>query len=253
MCRSAFAMRSRRSRAHATRHSLCRLVESLYAIETRARRTPLRRFVGARARHAARRHRAPYGVRGVSTGRHRLQPRILDVPAVALSRRDRDHALRNVQRIAVGWSHETWLFDLHLRRARRRRRRWGCACGATRATRCCAICRISSSSSACCSVSSATAAADAEAVLVRARSGDSRRAVSRDGEGARRVSEPVGPRRARVLSATQPRVVVCRQSFTETLATLHTLDWRAAGLEFLGVPECRRRISCAARLPSGAS
>lgn len=26
-------------------------------------------------------------------------------------------------------------------------------------------------------------------------------------------------------------------SFTETLATLHTLDWRAAGLDFLGVPE----------------
>ena len=26
-------------------------------------------------------------------------------------------------------------------------------------------------------------------------------------------------------------------SFTDTLATLHTLDWRAAGLEFLGVPE----------------
>ena len=42
-------------------------------------------------------------------------------------------------------------------------------------------------------------AARAEAVLVRERSGDSRRAVSGDGESARRVSEPVGPRRTRVL------------------------------------------------------
>ena len=32
-------------------------------------------------------------------------------------------------------------------------------------------------------------------------------------------------------------VDVLPASFTETLATLHTLDWRAAGLEFLGVPE----------------
>jgi aminoglycoside phosphotransferase (APT) family kinase protein len=29
---------------------------------------------------------------------------------------------------------------------------------------------------------------------------------------------------------------VMPRSFTETLATLHTLDWRAAGLDFLGVP-----------------
>lgn len=53
-----------------------------------------------------------------------LQPRILDylrsrLPhATAL-------ALHDVQRIVVGWSHETWLFDLHYHGGRHSRKAIG--------------------------------------------------------------------------------------------------------------------------------
>ena len=41
-----------------------------------------------------------------------LEPRILDYLRSRLPHATA-HTLHDVQRIAVGWSHETWLFDLH--------------------------------------------------------------------------------------------------------------------------------------------
>ena len=84
--------------------------------------------------------------------------------------------------------------------------------------------------------------ADAAPVLLRGRPGRARRAVPRDGEGAGHVPEPVGARGPALLRGRRPTRGVLPDSFTDALVALHTLDWRAAGLDFLGVPGAGRRL-----------
>src|SRR6185369_10100698 len=78
----------------------------------RARRRALRCTARPRARDLAGEHRSPHGIRSM-TREHAdaLTPRILDYLGSRLPDA-RGLTLEDVQRIAVGWSHETWLFDL---------------------------------------------------------------------------------------------------------------------------------------------
>ncbi len=162
-----------------------------------------------------------------------LIPRIRDYLASRMPDA-RDLALVNVQRIAVGWSHETWLFDLTWHEG-----------GESRG----------------------------QALCLRRDPGNALLRHLSDLEEQFRVLTCLAPtplptpkpywfeRDATVLGA--PFLVMERvpgacpnpwgkegrafyaaaaargtlpASFTATLATLHTLDWRAAGLDFLGVP-----------------
>ena len=91
------------------------------------------------------------------------------------------------------------------------------ACGATPATPCSGTSPISRSSSASCNASK-------------------RRRCRRPAPiGSRTI--PTSSARPSWCYAESADRGVLPASFTDTLATLHTLDWRAAGLEFLGVPE----------------
>src|SRR5262249_54854045 len=74
-----------------------------------ARRSALRRRARSGPRDAARADRPPARVRDLSDGGGPLLPRIRDYVAARLG--TSRVVLENVERIAVGWSHETWLFD----------------------------------------------------------------------------------------------------------------------------------------------
>ncbi|MGD9601740.1 MAG: phosphotransferase family protein [Gammaproteobacteria bacterium] len=162
-----------------------------------------------------------------------LAPRILAYLASRLPRA-RALALHDVQRIAVGWSHETWLFDLHYEEA-----------GTPRVLGLClrrdpgnALLRHLSDLEEQYKVLRCLASTALPTPKVHW--------FERDPAilGAPfLVMEKVpgscpspwgGDGRAFYAQAAQRGTLP--RSFTQTLATLHTLDWRAAGLEFLGVP-----------------
>ncbi len=163
-----------------------------------------------------------------------LEPRILDY----LKSRFPDataHALHDVQRIAVGWSHETWLFDLHYEER-----------GVTRSLELClrrdpgnALLRHLSDLEQqfrvlqCLESTSLPTPKPywferdpeilgAQFLVMEKVPGVCPSPWGRDGRAFYRDAAAKG----RLPS-----------SFTETLATLHTIDWRAAGLDFLGVPD----------------
>ena len=147
-------------------------------------------------------------------------------------------SLQNVQRIAVGWSHETWLFDLHYRDA-------GDSDAQPQVLGLClrrdpgnALLRHLSDLQQQFHVlqclehtdlptpkpywfESDNAVLDAPFLVMEKVRGVCPNPWGRDGRAYYAAASVRG-----VLPA----------SFTSTLARLHTLDWRAAGLSFLGVP-----------------
>ncbi len=169
------------------------------------------------------------------TGEHSdaLTPRILDYLASRLPDA-RDLALEDVQRIAVGWSHETWLFDLTWREGGTPHRRGLCL----RRDPGNALLRHLSSLEdqfkvlQCLAKTSLPTPApywferdpailDAPFLVMEKAPGHCPSPWGREGRAFYKAAAERG---------TLPA------SFTATLATLHTLDWRAAGLDFLGVP-----------------
>jgi len=146
----------------------------------------------------------------------------------------RDLVLDNLQRIAVGWSHETWLFDARWRED-----------GGIRTLGLClrrdpgnALLRELSDLGEqfrvlqCLEATplptprpywyeSDTAILGRPFLVMEKVPGTCPSPWGRDG---------------RAYYAAAAARGVLPESFTDTLATLHTLDWRAAGLEFLGVP-----------------
>ena len=146
----------------------------------------------------------------------------------------RDLALENMQRIAVGWSHQTWLFDLAWREDGAPRRRGLCLRrdpGNTllrhlssleqqfRVLQCLADTALPTPRPYW--FESDPAILDAPFLVMEKVPGTCPNPWGREGRAFYRAAAERG-----ALPA----------SFTATLATLHTLDWRAAGLEFLGVP-----------------
>jgi aminoglycoside phosphotransferase (APT) family kinase protein len=169
------------------------------------------------------------------TGGHAdtLTSRILDALASRLPYA-RDLALEDVQRIAVGWSHETWLFDLTWREEGAAHRRGLCL----RRDPGNALLRHLSSLEDQFRVlqclantplptpvpywfESDPAILDAPFLVMEKVPGSCPSPWGREGRAFYQAAAERG---------TLPA------SFTATLATLHTLDWRAAGLAFLGVP-----------------
>ena len=162
-----------------------------------------------------------------------LTPRILDYLASRLPDA-RDLTLQDVQRIAVGWSHETWLFDLTWRE------------GGTLHTR--GLCLRRDPGNAL--LRHLSSLEDQFRVLQCLESTplptptpywfesdpailDAPFLVMEKVPG--RCPSPWG-REGRAFYEAAAERGTLPASFTATLATLHTLDWRAAGLDFLGVP-----------------
>jgi aminoglycoside phosphotransferase (APT) family kinase protein len=169
------------------------------------------------------------------TGEHTdaLTPRILDYLASRLPDA-RDLMLEDVQRIAVGWSHETWLFDLTWREGGTPHRRGLCLRrdpgnallrhlssleDQFRVLQC--LANTSLPTPAPYWFESDPAILDAPFLVMEKVPGRCPSPWGRDGRAFYKAAAERG-----ALPA----------SFTATLATLHTLDWRAAGLDFLGVP-----------------
>jgi aminoglycoside phosphotransferase (APT) family kinase protein len=162
-----------------------------------------------------------------------LTPRILDYLASRLPDA-RDLALEDVQRIAVGWSHETWLFDLTWREGGTAHRRGLCLrrdpgnallrhlsslADQFRVLRCLANTPLPTPAPYW--FESDPAILDAPFLVMEKVPGSCPSPWGREGRAFYQAAAERG---------TLPA------SFTATLATLHTLDWRAAGLDFLGVP-----------------
>ena len=162
-----------------------------------------------------------------------LQARILDYLKSRMPE-GRDFTLENVQRIAVGWSHETWLFDLAWREGGTEHRRGLCL----RRDPGNALLRHLSTLDQQFRVLQCLAGTPLPtprpywferdpAIL------DAPFLVMEKVPGT--CPNPWGREGRAFYQAAAQRGILPR-SFTATLATLHTLDWRAAGLDFLGVP-----------------
>ena len=146
-----------------------------------------------------------------------------------------DLKLENVERIAVGWSHETWLFDLHYR-DRRGAQQMG-------------LCVRRDAGNALLWHLSGLEQQFRVLECLEATTLQTPKAYwfERDPEflgGPFLVMEKVpgtcpSPwrRDGRAFYQAAAERGALPRSFTATLATLHSIDWRAAGLEFLGVPE----------------
>ncbi len=162
-----------------------------------------------------------------------LQARILDYVASRFPA-GRAFALENVERIAVGWSHETWLFDLTWQEGGESHRRGLCLRRDPgnallrhlstldeqfRVLQCLAATALPTPQVYW--FESDPAILDAPFLVMEKVPGSCPSPWGRDGRAYYQAAAERG---------TLP------QSFTATLATLHTLDWRAAGLDFLGVP-----------------
>lgn len=162
-----------------------------------------------------------------------LEARIVDYLATQLPE-GRDFALHNVQRIAVGWSHETWLFDLAWRDGGEARQRGLCLRrdpGNTllrhlssleeqfRVLQCLADMPLPTPKPYW--FESDPAILDRPFLIMEKVPGTCPSPWGREGRAFYEAAAARG---------TLPA------HFTATLATLHTLDWRAAGLDFLGVP-----------------
>lgn len=146
-----------------------------------------------------------------------------------------DLALTNVQRIAVGWSHETWLFDLTYREDGESREQGLCL----RRDPGNALLRHMSDLEEQFRVLKCLEATGLPAPKVYWYESDP--AIL---EAPFLVMEKVpgecpNPwgRAGRQFYAEAAARGTLPASFTAALATLHTLDWEAAGLGFLGVPE----------------
>ena len=163
-----------------------------------------------------------------------VEARIVDYLASRLPE-GRDFTLQNVQRIAVGWSHETWLFDLVWRENGQTRQRPLCLRrdpGNTllrhlssleeqfRVLQCLADTGLPTPRPYW--FESDPAILDSPFLVMEKVPGSCPNPWGREGRAFYQAAADRG-----VLPA----------SFTQALATLHTLDWRAAGLEFLGVPQ----------------
>jgi aminoglycoside phosphotransferase (APT) family kinase protein len=162
-----------------------------------------------------------------------LEARIIDYLGSRLPD-GRDFALENVQRIAVGWSHDTWLFDLTWREGGEICRRGLCLRrdpGNTllrhlssleqqfRVLQCLAATALPTPRPYW--FESDFAILDMLFLVMEKVPGTCPSPWGREGRAFYQAAAERG---------TLPA------SFTATLATLHTLDWRAAGLDFLGVP-----------------
>jgi aminoglycoside phosphotransferase (APT) family kinase protein len=162
-----------------------------------------------------------------------LEARIIDYLASRLPD-GQGFALENVQRIAVGWSHDTWLFDLTWREGGEPRRRGLCLRRDPGNT----LLRHLSSLEAQFRVLQCL---DATALPTPRPYWFERDAAILDmpflvmEKVAGTCPSPWG-REGRAFYQAAAERGALPASFTATLATLHTLDWRAAGLDFLGVP-----------------
>lgn len=165
--------------------------------------------------------------------RHTLEPRILAYLAAQFPQ-GRGFALENVTRIAVGWSHETWLFDLNWEEDGQAHRRGLCL----RRDPGNALLRHLSSLEEQYRVLKCLAGTalptpevywyESDPTIL-----DAPFLVMQKVPGA--CPSPWG-REGRAFYQAAAERGVLPASFTTTLATMHTLDWKAAGLEFLGVP-----------------
>lgn len=144
-------------------------------------------------------------------------------------------SLENIRRIAVGWSHETWLFDLRYRQRGEQRREGICL----RRDPGNALLRDLSSLEEQFRVLKCleqTALATPRAFWFEADPAILGAPFLVMEKVPGECPSPWG-RQGRAYYAAAAGRGVLPESFTRTLATLHTLDWRAAGLEFLGVPD----------------
>ena len=162
-----------------------------------------------------------------------LEPRIVDYLASRLPQA-RGLALANVNRIAVGWSHETWLFDATWEEAGAKVSRGMCL----RRDPGNALLRHLSSLEDQFRVLQCLEATELPAPRPYWYEGDpgildAPFLVMEKVPGT--CPSPWG-REGRAYYAEAAGRGVLPASFTATLATLHTLDWRKAGLDFLGVP-----------------
>lgn len=142
--------------------------------------------------------------------------------------------LSSVERIAVGWSHETWLFDAEWQEAGQAHRQGMCL----RRDPGNALLRHLSDLGEQFRVLKALESTPLTAPIVWWYESDpaildAPFLVMEKVPGS--CPSPWGREGRAFYQAAAERGVLPR-SFTQTLATLHTLDWRAAGLEFLGVP-----------------
>jgi aminoglycoside phosphotransferase (APT) family kinase protein len=158
--------------------------------------------------------------------------RVRDVLAERLDAKDME--LGSIERITVGWSHETWLFDASWTDGDARRKQGFCL----RRDPGNALLREMSDLGLqyrvlrCLEPTSVPAPRpfffeDDPAVL------GAPFLVMEKVPGA--CPSPWGRDGRRFYEEAASRGVL-PESFTDTLVTLHTLDWRAAGLDFLGVP-----------------
>jgi aminoglycoside phosphotransferase (APT) family kinase protein len=146
--------------------------------------------------------------------------------------------LRDVKQIAVGWSHETWLFDLHYVEDGHEQRQGMCLrrdpgnallrhlsdLGEQyRVLKCLESTKLPTPKVYW--YESDPAILGAPFLIMEKVPGECPSPWGRDG-------------RAYYAGAAERGVLP--RSFTEALANLHTLDWRAAGLDFLGVPSAGR-------------
>ena len=144
-------------------------------------------------------------------------------------------ALRNLHRIAVGWSHETWLFDAHWTEGGEARSAGYCLrrdpgnallrnlsdLGVQHRTLVC-LDRTDLRTPRPCWHEDAPNVLGAPFVVMEKVRGE--------------CPNPWGREGRRFYAEAAERGVL-PESFTDTLATLHNIDWQAAGLGFLGVPE----------------
>ncbi|MGH8595871.1 MAG: phosphotransferase family protein [Gammaproteobacteria bacterium] len=162
-----------------------------------------------------------------------LQSRILDYLRGRLEGAT-DLALHDVKRIAVGWSHETWLFDLSYRTPQGEQRLGLCLRRDPgnallrdlsdletqfRVLQC--LERTALPTPKPYWFEADPAILDAPFLVMEKVPGVCPSPWGREGRGFYQAAAERG-----LLPA----------SFTATLATMHTLDWRACGLDFLGVP-----------------
>ena len=158
--------------------------------------------------------------------------------------------LHDVQRIAVGWSHETWLFDAIVDGGRRTGTPRGSACGATRATRCCGRCPTSACSSTCCRRLDDTAVPTPTPYFYEADTGRPRRAVPRHGEGARRRARARGGATA-AASTRRPRPAACCPTASPTRSSPSTPSTGGRPASTCSASPSRAPTSPAGRSPSG--
>ena len=159
--------------------------------------------------------------------------------------------LNDVQQIAVGWSHETWLFDAHWTADGGDHSR-GLVPAARPRQRAAATHVRPEDPVQSAAVPRRHECAGAEAVLVRRRPRGARRAVPGDGEGAWRLSEPLGsPRSTRSTKRLRPEARCRAASPTRSQRCIPSTGRRLVSTS----SACRNPepISFAGRSPSGES